>query len=169
MCHCWFSYSRMQTCWKWGINLNGALLTRKETLSRQREQSLHNRADVQEHQSSLVVDYFHSWKEVQTIPRYSASTTDRWLVVLVEISGTKVPSPCQAGTNVSVSRGQRIFSIAGDIITNQSSALTSEHADQLLFPKKNVHISGWIEMCPGLTSNNLVMLVKHWNVYFFLH
>lgn len=42
---------------------------------------------------------------------------------------------CVPGTSVSA---ERIFSTAGDIITSQRSALTSEHADQLLFLKKNM-------------------------------
>lgn len=44
---------------------------------------------------------------------------------------------CVPGTSVS---SERIFSTAGDIITTQRSMLTSEHADQLLFLNKNMHI-----------------------------
>ncbi|XP_060764594.1 E3 SUMO-protein ligase ZBED1-like [Neoarius graeffei] len=42
---------------------------------------------------------------------------------------------CVPGTSVPA---ERIFSTAGDIISSQRSCLTSEHADQLLFLKKNM-------------------------------
>lgn len=44
---------------------------------------------------------------------------------------------CVPGTSVSA---ERVFSTAGDIISASRSALKSEHADQLLFLKKNMHI-----------------------------
>lgn len=46
---------------------------------------------------------------------------------------------CVPGNIVSA---ERIFSTAGDIIAAHRSALTSKHADQLLFLKRNMHISG---------------------------
>ncbi|CAM4608459.1 unnamed protein product [Leuciscus chuanchicus] len=44
---------------------------------------------------------------------------------------------CIPGTSVAA---ERVFSTAGDIISAQRSSLTPEHADQLLFLKKNMNI-----------------------------
>lgn len=44
---------------------------------------------------------------------------------------------CIPGTSVAA---ERVFSTAGDVISIQRSLLTPEHADQLIFLKKNLHM-----------------------------
>ncbi|XP_056432536.1 E3 SUMO-protein ligase ZBED1-like [Gadus chalcogrammus] len=70
---------------------------------------------------ALTDDPLHWWKSHAQAYPLLAKLAQRHLCV----PGTSVPA-------------ERVFSTAGDIISSQRSCLTSEHADQLLFLKKNM-------------------------------
>lgn len=81
--------------------------------------------EVQQYQDSpplpLSDEPLGWWKSEACKYPHLAKLAQRYLCV----PGTSVPS-------------ERIFSTAGDIISAQRCALTSEHADQLVFLKKNM-------------------------------